>query len=169
MKSTLLRISKFIDDLVDWLGRKVSWLTTVLVVLICADVIMRYLFSATKTWILELEWHIFSVIFLIGASYTLLHDKHVRVDLFYEKMSPTKRRWVDLAGIVFFLLPWCVVVMHTSLDYTLNSFSFRETSSQPNGLPARYLIKGVILIAFSLLFLQALSLAIQSIFQQQDK
>ena len=65
-------------------GTAVSWLTFVLVILICGDVIMRYLFNFTKTWVIELEWHLFSLLFLLETAFTLLYDKHVRVDLFYE-------------------------------------------------------------------------------------
>ena len=77
-----------------------SWLTGALMILICADVLMRYCFSTTKTWVLELEWHLFSIIFLVGASYTLLHDKHVRVDVFYEHFSHNIKKMGQYFGHV---------------------------------------------------------------------
>ena len=150
-------MSKAIDSLIDRLGRSISWLTTILMVIICLDVIMRYLFNQSENWIVELEWHLFAMIFLVGASYTLLHDKHVRVDLFYEKFSPRKKDLVNFFGILLFLIPWTIVVIYYGWDYTANSFSFREESSQSNGLPARYIIKSFIVIGFGLLFLQGVS------------
>ncbi len=157
MSSALIKLSKAIDMLIDRLGRSVSWLTTILMVIICLDVIMRYLFSQSENWIVELEWHLFAIIFLVGASYTLLHDKHVRVDLFYEKFSSSKKDLVNFLGILLFLVPWTMVVIYYGWDYTANSFSFREASSQANGLPARYVIKSFIVVGFALLLLQGVS------------
>lgn len=157
MKLILHRISLFIDRFTDKSGAAISWLTAVLMIIICIDVIMRYLFSSTKTWIIELEWHLFAVIFLIGASYGLLHDKHVRVDLFYERFSTKKKKWVNMLGILIFLIPWTLVVIYYGWEYALNSFSFRESSSQPNGLPARYVIKSFIWIGFGMLLMQGVS------------
>jgi len=156
-------ISKTIDSVVDRIGRSVSWLTVILVVIMCTDVILRYLFDATKTWVIELEWHLFAVIFLIGASYTLLHDKHVRVDVFYERLNEKRKSWVDLLGILIFLIPWSLVILYYGWDYVANSYSFREGSPQPNGLPARYIIKSFIVIGFGLLVLQAISQVLKSI------
>lgn len=163
MKEIFVKVSTSIDGLIERIGRGTSWLTLILMVLICGDVIMRYLFNSTKTWIIELEWHIFSVLFLLGASYTLLHDKHVRVDLFYEKMSPRTKDVINAVGVLLFLIPWCLMVMSTSWDYASNSFSFRENSSQPNGLPARYIIKFFIWIGFFLLLLQGISQLIKAL------
>ena len=125
--------------------------------MIFGDVIMRYLFSNTKTWVLELEWHLFAVIFLIGASYTLLHDKHVRVDVFYEKFSERKKDWVNIVGILLFMIPWTIVIIYYGWDYTLNAWSFKEGSPQPGGLPARYIVKSFIVIGFVMLLLQGVA------------
>ena len=92
MKSVFHSLSKSIDRFIDRTGNAVSWLTAVLMILICVDVVMRYLFSSTKTWVIELEWHLFAIIFLIGASFGLLHDKHVRVDVFFERFSSKNQR-----------------------------------------------------------------------------
>ena len=157
-----------IDSLNRKLGEAVSWLTLALVIIICVDVIMRYLFSSTKTWVLELEWHLFSIIFLVGAAYTLLSDKHVRVDLFYEKFRFPQKRLVNTIGVLIFLIPWSYVIIYYGFEYALNSFSFREGSPQPNGLPARYLIKSFISIGFFLLLLQGISIIIRSIFESEE-
>ncbi len=162
IKYFLSFISFVIDAYVDRLGIAVSWLTTVLMVLICIDVVLRYLFSITETWVVELEWHLFAIIFLVGASYTLLHDKHVRVDVFYEKYSRRTKDLVNTFGVLLFLTPWCIIIVVKGYDYTMNSWWFKEGSSQPNGLPARYLIKAFIPIGFLLLLIQGLSQLIKS-------
>lgn len=164
MRKYLIKLSEYIDWTVDKIGSSTSWLTLILMLLICFDVVMRYIWNSSKTWILELEWHLFSVLFLLGASYTLLHDKHVRVDLFYEKLSEKQKNLVNVIGTILFLIPWCLMILNTSWDYAMNSLSFNEKSSQPNGLPARYVIKFFIWIGFALLLIQALSTIIKSIY-----
>lgn len=164
MKEALLRISSSIDTLTERIGRGVSWLSLLLMLIICVDVFLRYTLNSTKTWIIELEWHLFAILFLLGMSYTLLHDKHVRVDLFYEKLGSGRQRLINVIGILLLVLPWCLVVLDTSWDYFSNSLSFREGSPQPNGLPARYVIKSFIFTGFFLLLLQAVSQLIKSIY-----
>ena len=145
------------------IGIWVSWLNVVLVLLICADVILRYFFNITEKWVIELEWHIFAVIFLIGASYTFKNDKHVRVDVFYQNFSEKKKLWVNLLGNLLFLIPWTIVVIYASYKYATVSFSYLEGSPDPNGLPARYIIKYVIAVGFILLLVQAIFDSIQKV------
>jgi len=161
MKHFIAKISFIIDAYMDRLGALVSWLTTILMVLICVDVIMRYFFSVTQTWVLELEWHLFAIIFLVGASYALLHDKHVRVDVFFEKLTKDRQRLINTLGILIFLIPWSIIVIVKGIDYTMNSWWFKEGSSQPNGLPARYVIKAFIPLGFLLLVVQGLSIVMR--------
>ena len=126
-------------------------------IVICIDVIMRYLFSATETWILELEWHLFAILFLIGASYALLHDKHVRVDIFYERFSLRGRNIVNAIGVILFLIPWAWVIISNGWDYMANSWAWGEGSPQPTGLPARWFVKSMIVLGFILLVVQGVS------------
>lgn len=142
--------------MINRIGSWISWMNVILVVLICGDVILRYFFNTTEKWVIEMEWHLFATIFLIGASYTMKHDKHVRVDLFYQNFSAKKKAWIDLLGNLFFLIPWCLVVIYASLKYANVSFSYLEGSPDPNGLPARYLIKYMISVGFLLLLIQAI-------------
>jgi len=166
MRPFFLYISKSIDTFVNVLGKGVSWLTTVLMILICTDVILRYLFSSSANWIVELEWHLSAVIFLIGASYTLLYDKHVRVDVFYERMSEHKKDWVNIIGILIFLVPWAIVLIYHGWTYAESAFGYNQGSSQPNGLPARYIIKSFIPIGFALLLLAGCSVIIKAVYHQ---
>ncbi len=159
----LQTLSNKIDNLNEAVGKGVAWLNTLLVLLICYDVIARYLFNSTFSAIIELEWHLFAFIFLVGAAYALKHDKHVRVDVFYANFTEKQQAWVNLLGTVFFLIPFCLIVIYTSIRFTGNAFAINEGSPDPGGLPARYVVKAAIPIGFTLLLLQAISLLIKSL------
>ena len=159
----LLKLSSWIDELNEQIGRLVSWLTTVLVLLVFYDVVRRYVLSDTETWIMELEWHLFALIFLFGAGYALKHDRHVRVDLFYAKFSERDKALVNFIGGILFLVPWCVLIIYASWKYAFESFLIRETSPDPGGLPALYLIKFAIVFGVFLLLLQSISELIKSL------
>lgn len=153
----------FIDRINSKVGAIAGWCTTLLVVLVCYDVFMRYFFSNSKTWILELEWHLFALVFLLGAAMTLKDDKHVRVDVFYADWSPRRQAWINLVGSLLLLIPWCIVVIWKSSIYTSLSLDIYEGSPQPGGLPARYIIKGAVAFGFILLLLQGIALLLRSI------
>jgi TRAP-type mannitol/chloroaromatic compound transport system permease small subunit len=160
---------KIVDNLTEWVGKYVSWLNLLLVLLICLDVTFRYAFNFSKKYIIELEWHLFALVFLLAAANTFKHDRHIRVDLFYQNFSPALKKWVNILGSILFLIPWCLVVIYTSSHYALNSFSYHEGSPDPGGLPARYIIKFMISIGFSLLFLQTISYVLKQFFNYQEK
>lgn len=149
---------KKIDEFIKWIGQAVSWLNIALIILIGLDVLFRYFFSFSKNWILELEWHMFALVFLLGSAYALQEDKHVRVDVFYQNFKEKTKTIINLVGAVLFLFPWCYLVVTTSYKFANNSWYIREGSNQPGGLPARYIIKGMIVVGFILLFLQGVSL-----------
>ncbi len=140
-----------------------------MVVVICFDVVIRYVFSTSKAWITEFEWHMFAVVFLIGAAYTFKENAHVRVDLFYSKFSEKRKAIINILGIVFLLLPWCAIVIRSSYKYAFNAYMIRESSPDPGGLPARYVIKFVIVFGFILLALQAVSVLLKSLAVLLDK
>ncbi|MDX1708647.1 MAG: TRAP transporter small permease subunit, partial [Desulfobacterales bacterium] len=102
---TLQKISAKIDALNQWVGRGVAWVTLGLVLVVFVDVVMRYLFKTSFVFTQELEWHLFGFIFLIGAGYTLLHDGHVRVDIIYQRVGFKTRAWINLCGVLLFLIP----------------------------------------------------------------
>lgn len=157
MADFFLKLSKEIDRINEWVGRTSSWISGILVILVCIDVLSRYLFSETAAWVMELEWHLFSLLFLFGAGFALKHDRHVRVDLFYDKFSPKDKALVNLIGGLVFLLPWCLLIGITSFGYAYESFLNRETSPDPGGLPARYVIKFAVTLGLVLLLLQGIS------------
>lgn len=103
----------------------------------------------------------FAMIFLLGSAYALQEDKHVRVDVFYQRFSKKTQSIINLVGTLIFLIPWCYLVIITSYKFAINSWYIREGSAQPGGLPARYVIKGMIVIGFILLALQGFSLIVK--------
>ncbi len=159
----LLRVARGIDAFTELVGLGVAWLTTALVLNVFYDVVMRYVFHHGNIAIQELEWHIFSVIFLIGAAYTLKHDGHVRVDILYTKFSARQKAWVDFICTFIFLIPFCIIVIYASLNFIEASWSVREVSPDPGGLPCRYLLKAMIPAGFVLLIIQGVSEAIKKL------
>lgn len=159
----LERLHYFLDRIAFGAGRLASWFTSLLVLLICVDVFMRYSLNISHVWVTELEAHMFSLIFLLGAAYTLHKDAHVRVDLFYANFTERKKAMINLVGVLLFLIPWCLVVIRASARYAHNSFKIRETSPDPGGLPALWIVKYMIVLAFILLILEAADLSIRSI------
>lgn len=131
------------------------------------NAIVRYLgrfigYNLSSNLYLELQWYIFSVLFLLGASYALKEDAHVRVDVLYGRLSNRGRAWIDVIGGVLFLLPFSAFVLFVSWPSVRNSWQIREVSPDPGGLP-RYPLKAVILACFVLLILQGLSQLIKDI------
>lgn len=155
----------WVNTLNEWVGRGVAWVTAGLVLVVFVDVVMRYVFNMSFVFTQELEWHLFAFIFLIGAGNTLLHDGHVRVDIFYQRLGYNARAWVNLVGVILFLVPGCVMVVITSWKFVYNAWTVMEGSPDPGGIPYRFLIKATIPVGFSLLCLQGLSLGIQSLFE----
>ena len=163
MKKALQGFIAFTNKVNENIGSWAAWLTTVLVVVVCGRVFGRMIFDSEPVWLPELEWHLFSLIFLLAAGYTLKHDKHVRVDLFYAKFSKKDKALVNLVGAVVFLVPWCLLIIWASYHYAMGSFKIMEGSPNPNGLPYRFIIKFAITAGFGLLLLQALAMIADSI------
>ena len=159
--TSLLRLSAAIDRLNDRIGSAIQWLALVMVVVGALNAIARYAgrftsVSLSSNAYLELQWYLFSLIFLMGAAYGLNHDYHVRVDVLYERLGRRARAWIDLIGSVLFLVPFAVMMLWVSWGPVVRSWSILETSPDPGGLP-RYPIKTVILVSFLLLLLQGIS------------
>lgn len=153
----LLTLSRRIDAVNDRVGRVVAWLTFLMVVVTTYDVVMRYLFRISFVFIQELEWHLFAVLFLVAAGYTHLKGDHVRVDIFYARRSPRTRAWIDLVCGVIFLFPTVFLLVWTSIPFVLDSVAVLEGSPDPGGIPARFVLKGMIPLGFILIGLQGIS------------
>lgn len=157
------RTVRFIDGLNEAVGRAVSWGSVLLVLVTVTDVTMRYGFSRGSIAMQELEWHLFSLIFLLGAGYTLRHNAHVRVDIFYNKLSERWRAWVDLLGGLVLLVPFVIVTLYTSYDFVSRAWQVREHSVNPGGLPTWYLLKTAIPVGFGLLGIQAVAEVLRAV------
>jgi TRAP-type mannitol/chloroaromatic compound transport system permease small subunit len=146
-------------------GKLTSWLTLLMVLVTVVIVVMRYIFDAGFVWMQESVTWMHAAVFMLGASYTLLHDDHVRVDIFYRKMSPRRRGLVDLAGVLLFLLPLCGYLAWAAIDFAAVSWSLHETSREPGGLPYPLIpiLKSIVVVMPVLVGLQGASLARQSI------
>ncbi len=161
----LSRLIHLLETFAEWTGRAVSWLVLGMVLLIAYDVSMRYLFQIGSVGLQELEWHLFALIFLLGAGYTFKHDGHVRVDIFYQSrhMNDRRRAWVDLLGGLFFLLPFCLLVIISSAPFVDYAFVVNEGSPDAGGLPYRFLLKAMIPLGFSLVLLQGVAHMLRSV------
>ncbi len=152
-----------VEKIIQKVGSFCSWLSFALVILITLDVFLRYIFNFSSASLYELEWHFFAFIFLLGSSITLQKDEHVRVDVFYNKLSNKKKEIVNLIGNIFFLLPFSIVIFYTSLPFVEDSLKILESSPDPGGLPFRFIIKLVIPLSFLLLALQGVINIIKNI------
>lgn len=163
----LLRLSERIDRVNDLIGRFAYWLCLAMVLVAAFNSIVRYGgnflgVNWSSNAYLEAQWYLFSVVFLLGAAYTLRHDGHVRVDVIFARLSPEKKAWIDLVGTVLFLIPFCVVMIWVSIPGVEHSWEVMEISPDPGGLP-RYPIKTLLPVAFALLILQAVSMIIRNV------
>lgn len=152
-----------IDSFIDWSGRTVSWLSLFLVLVTFLVVVLRYIFDSGSIALQETSTYLHATIFLVGMAYTLQQDAHVRVDIFYTKLTNRGKAWVDLFGAFFLLLPFMLFVSWISWQYVAASWSVFEGSREAGGLPAVFLLKSLILVMAALLSLQAFTQAARNI------
>lgn len=163
MNATLRRLADRIDSLSEATGRVIGWLTLAMVVVTFVIVVLRYLFNVGWISLQESVTWMHAAVFGLGAAFALRRDGHVRVDIFYARMSSRGQAWVNLLGTLFLLLPTCAFIFWVSWDYVAASWSVREASAEAGGLPGIFLLKTVILIMVGLLLLQGMALAIRSL------
>ncbi len=152
-----------IDCVNESVGKAVSWCTLVLVILVTLNVALRYIFNISYVAMEQMQWHLYALIFLLGAGYTLRYNDHVRVDVIYQRLGKRSRAFINVAGCVLFLFPGCYLVIKTSIPFVVSSWAMKEGSSDPGGLPARYLLKAVIPFAFTLLAIQGVSMFLKNL------
>ena len=152
--NVLLKLSRAIDAVNRSVGRSLSWLVLVAVLVSAINAIVRKVFGVSSNAWLELQWVLFSVIFLVGASWTLLDNEHIRIDILNNLLPSWLRSTIDVIGHTFFLLPFTIVMLVTSLPFFLGSFRINEQSQNAGGLP-QWPAKSIIFIGFALLLGQA--------------
>lgn len=163
----LKTIADWIDTLNEHIGRWTGWLVPLMVLIGSWNVFGRFGGQAlgrnlTSNGLIEAQWYLYDLIFLLGAGYTLKHNRHVRVDVFYGNWSPRTRAIVNLLGTLFFLVPFCLFVIVVSTRFVMLSWAIFEQSPDPSGLP-RYPIKTMIIVCYVLLLLQGIAEAIKSV------
>jgi len=161
----LLRLSAWIDTLIELIGRSLNWIVSLMILIGFLNVVLRYIgrfFGRTLTSnaYIEAQWYLFSILFFLGFGYILKHNLNVRVDFLYAGWSPKRRAWIDFLGTLLFLIPFSILGIYVTLNPVLFSWRFKEISPDADGLP-RYPIKAMIIVAFVLLLLQAISQAIK--------
>ncbi len=157
----LLVISNAIDYITRRLGQAMGWVAVALVLLGVINVVGRYLGARIgvqlgSNMLLEAQTYAYNLMFLLGASYVLQRDGHIRVDILYSRFSDRTRAWIDIFGAWLFLIPFCALGIYFSINYVGRSWSTMEMSPNPGGLP-RYPIKTMIIVGFALLMLQGVS------------
>lgn len=158
-------IANQLEQFINWTGRVVSWLVLAMVLVMFGVVVLRYVFDTGWIALQESISYFHSIVFLLGAAYTLQQDAHVRVDIFYSRLSEKARAWIDLLGHVFILMPVMVFIIWISWPYVMDAWDVQESSREAGGLPGVYLIKSLILIMAALLIVQASALSLRAVLQ----
>ena len=152
----LLGLSRGIDWVSTQLGMVANWLVLLSCVVSAGNATVRYLLHFGSTGWLEIQWYMFAGMVLLGAPYTLLLNEHVRVDLLFSMASPRQRLWIDVFGIVFFLLPICIILVYFTWPWFVGSWSIGEVSPNAGGL-VRWPVKLLLPVGFSWMAVQGLS------------
>ena len=164
-----LNFSYYLDSVSKYAGFLAAILVVLLSLLVAYDAGMRYLFSEGSIALQEIEWHLFDMIFLLGLSYALKHDKHVRVDIFFERYTPDTKATVQILAMLFLVIPFSLIFLNDALDMTYQSFIQQEVSPDPGGLSDRWVIKAMLVFSFVLLILQALSEVLKAYHRLENK
>ncbi|HEY0327936.1 MAG TPA: TRAP transporter small permease subunit [Rhodopseudomonas sp.] len=152
----LLGVSRAIDAFNTLIGRWVSWLIVVAVVISATNAIIRKIFDVSSNSFLELQWVLFSVVFLLCSPWTLLNNEHIRIDIINHSLPLKLRGWIDMIGHVLFLLPFTLILLYMSVPFFLTSLHQNEQSFSAGGLP-QWPAKSLIMVACVLLLLQGIS------------
>ena len=167
MLKTLLPATRVIDAATTWIGRRVAWLILAAVVVSALNATVRKVFDTSSNSWLELQWVLFSVVFLLCSPWTLLANEHIRIDIVNQLLPKRVRDTIDVVGHAFFLLPLTVVMILTGVPFFLVSFGQSEQSLNAGGLP-QWPSKGLIMVAFAMLFIQGLSELVKRIAVMRD-
>ena len=158
----LLKLEKIFEKFANVIGGFTAIVMVLMIINVSYDVIMRYFFKSGSIAMQEMEWHLFSVIILLGISYTLKEDGHVRVDLIYDRLTNQKKAMINMLGAVFFILPIALLIGVESIPYVVESFNSGEQSGDPGGLTNRWIVKSLIPLSFFLLIITAIGFFIKN-------
>jgi len=158
---SLLRCAQALESISEWVGRTASWLSLLMVLVTFTVVVLRYAFDLGWIAMQESITYMHAVLFLTGAAYTLRHQGHVRVDIFYRRFSQRTQAWVDLLGTLLLLMPVCLFILFVSWEYVAQSWSLYEGSREAGGLDGVFLLKSMILVMAGLLVLQGIAIVLR--------
>ena len=159
----LLKLERAIDKFSDLIGYLSAILMVLMMFNVFYDVVMRYFFQNSSIAFQELEWHLFSLVFLFGTAYALKEEAHVRVDLIYERLLPKRKAIINIVGTVIFLIPFSLLISLGSIEFVVESYELGEISGDPGGLTHRYLIKSSIVVAFIFVIISSIGFALRNI------
>lgn len=158
----LQTLEKKIQSFSNAIGNLSAVLLLLLIANVFYDVIMRYLLNDVSIGMQELEWHLYATIFLLGISYTLSQDAHVRVDLIYERMSLKRKAFVDISGTLVFLIPFCALIAWYGVGFAHEAYALGEKSGDPGGLPYRWIIKAMIPVSMVFVLISSIGFMLRA-------
>jgi TRAP-type mannitol/chloroaromatic compound transport system permease small subunit len=164
---TLLPVTRVIDAVNTWIGKRMSWLILAAVVVSAANATVRKIFDTSSNSWLELQWVLFSIVFLLCSPWTLLENEHIRIDIVNNMLPNWLRNTIDAVGHAFFLLPLTIILIVTGIPFFLRSVEINEQSGNAGGLP-QWPSKALIMIAFAMLFIQGVSELVKRIAVMRD-
>lgn len=165
----LKKLERSFDRFADIIGNLTAIAMVLMILNVFYDVIMRYFFRSGSIAMQEMEWHLFSVIILLGIAYTLKEDGHVRVDIIYDKLSARKKALINMLGTVFFILPIAILVGLSSINNAAEAFQSMEISGDPGGLHYRWIVKALIPVSFLLLTISSIGFFIKNLILFKSK
>ncbi|MDA9466006.1 TRAP transporter small permease subunit [Bradyrhizobium sp. CCBAU 53415] len=158
----LLKLSSRIDAFTRWTGKRLAWLIVAAVIISAVNATVRKTFDTSSNSWLELQWVLFSIVFLLCSPWTLLDNEHIRIDIVNNALPKTVRNVIDVIGHLFFLMPLCIVMIVTGVPFFERSFEINEQSGNAGGLP-QWPTKSLIMIGFAFLLVQGISELIKRI------
>lgn len=165
----MLSLYQFISNVTERLGLATRYLALLLVTATGLVVLLRYAFNYAPIALQESMTYLHASLFMLGAAYTLKHDGHVRVDVFYQYFSEQKKAWVNLLGTLFLLMPTCLFTLYICLPYVQSSWAILEHSIEGAGLPWVYLLKSLLIVQPALLLIQGLAEIIKNLLVLQNQ
>ena len=159
----LLKLERGFEKFANVIGYFTAFVMVLMILNVTYNVIMRYFFNTGSIAMQEMEWHLFSVVILLGISYTLKEDGHVRVDLIYDRLTNKKKAKINMVGVAFFIIPVALLIGIESIPFVIESFTSHEQSGDPGGLPYRWLVKSLIPLSFFLLIITSIGFFIKNL------
>lgn len=158
-----MKLEKIFDAFADYIGKITAFVMIIMLLNVFYDVIMRYFFKSGSIALQELEWHLFSVLFLLGISYSLKEDGHVRVDVIYDGLSTRKKAVINIVGSIIFLIPFSLLIAFGSMEFVMEAYQTGEISGDPGGLTHRWIIKALLPFSFFILVIVTIGSVIKNI------